>query len=227
MLFYKLFRSKSLFAFCALVLFASLGYCQQPGGVRLAFKTLFLNNPATEYTYLSEGEIKPFPVGLDLLSSEAVYVGSGPILVFAGKPNLEESLPEQAVTSIPVDSSSSKVTFICLSGGGSLNCVKIATNLNAFPKGAFCFINATTDRVVGLLGEEKIAIQPGGTFIVKSDNFDVRRVPIKMAYMDDSTEWRVFYSSKWTVLGEKRSFIIIYRDERSGRLRARGVNFRS
>ena len=52
-------------------------------------------------------------------------------------------------------------------------------------------------------------------------------MPIKMAYMDDVSEWRVFYSSKWTVLGKKRAFIIIYRDKRSGRLRARGVNFRS
>lgn len=225
MLFYKLFRSKSLFAFCALVLFASLGYCQQPGGVRLAFKTLFLNNPATEYTYLSEGEIKPFPVGLDLLSSEAVYVGSGPILVFAGKPNLEESLPEQAVATIPVDSISTKVTFICMSNASSLNCVKIETNLNAFPVGAFCFINATTDRVVGLLGEEKITIKPGATFMVEADDFEARRVPIKMAYLNESTDWRVFYSSKWSVLGDKRSFIIIYRDERSGKLRARGVNF--
>ncbi|MDQ8195968.1 hypothetical protein QEH59_16150 [Coraliomargarita sp. SDUM461004] len=56
------------------------------------------------------------------------------------------------------------------------------------------------------------------------DLTEMRRVPIKMAYMDDATQWRVFYSSKWTVLGKKRAFIIIYCDERSGKLRARGVN---
>ena len=100
-------------------------------------------------------------------------------------------------------------------------------NLEAFPAGAFCFINATTDRVVGLLGEEKIAIQPGSTFMVEEDDFEARRVPIKMAYLNEATDWRVFYSSKWTVLGDKRSFIVIYRDERSGKLRARGVNFSS
>ena len=100
MVFNQLFRSQSVFVFCALVLFASSGYSQQAGSVRLAFKTLFLSYPSTEYTYLSEGVVKSFPMGLD--SILAVYVGSGPIL-FCGKPNLEESLPEQAVTSIPVD----------------------------------------------------------------------------------------------------------------------------
>ena len=42
----------------------------------------------------------------------------------------------------------------------------LRSNLNSFPTGAFCFINATTDYVVGLLGEEKIAIQPGSSYFV-------------------------------------------------------------
>jgi hypothetical protein len=134
-------------------------------------------------------------------------------------------LPEQAITTIAIDPGSREATFVCVSRKGMLSCMKIPIDLDRFPAGAFCFINATTDQVIGILGEEKIAIQPGANFIVKADNFEMRRIPIKMAFMDDTDQWRMFYSSKWTVLGQKRSFIIIFRDQRTGKLHARGVNF--
>jgi hypothetical protein len=223
--FMTLIKSKCGYVLCLLLILVSVGYCQERAAQRLAFKTLFLSSPATEYTYLSDGEILPFPVGVDMLSSEAIYVGSSPLLVFAGQPNLEESLPEQAITTIVLDPGSREATFICISREGLLSCVNIPSDLAIFPPGAFCFINATTDRVVGILGEEKIAIQPGAAFTVKADNFEMRRIPIKMAFMDETDQWRMFYSSKWTLLGQKRSFIIIFRDQRTSKLHARGVNF--
>ena len=205
----------------------TLVFCNQEGLFTASFQTLFINVPSVEFTYLSDGKIKPLPVGLDLLSQSVNFVGDTPlILIFSGQPDTKKNLLEQAIASIPLDEHTGKFTLICLALNEALNCVKIETSIDAFPLGAFCFVNATTNSVVGLLGDERMAIQPGGNFILNIDNFDMRRVPIKMAYMDEGDDWQMFYSSKWTVQRHTRSFIIIYRDQRNGKLIARGVDFK-
>ncbi|MEM0965357.1 MAG: hypothetical protein AAGJ81_04275 [Verrucomicrobiota bacterium] len=216
-------RSILILAICGLFVAGSHG--EEESEVSFSFRTLFLDSPSREFTFLSEGEIRPFPIGFDLLSKRASYRGDGSLMIFSQEPNLEKDLEDQAVATVSFVRTDSMVTLICFDTGDKLECLKVDSDFGVFPKGTFCFINATADQVVGLLGEERISISPGSLFKAKAEDFDTRRVPIKMAYLDDAGEWRVFYSSKWTMLGEKRSFIIIYWDEQSRRLRARGVNF--
>lgn len=193
---------------------------------RVQFNTLFLEKPTQDYTYFSQGEIKPFPVGIDLLSPKTDYAGQGPIWVFSGTPNIEQSLAEQAVATIPVTPGYSQTTFICAPSGSLLSCVPVNVDVTSFPKGSFMFINATADQVIGLLGKEKVAIQPGQFHLVRDDNFEARRIPIQLAHFKESQDWNIFYSTKWTVLGEGRSFIVIYKDASTERMLVRGINFR-
>lgn len=205
----------------------TLVFSNPEGLFTASFQTLFINVPTVEYTYLSEGKIKPLPVGLDLLSQSVKFVGDTPlILIFSGQPDNRKNLREQAIATIPIDEHTGKFALICLALNQVLHCVKVEINIDAFPLGAFCFVNATTDSVVGLLGDERMAIQPGGNLILNTDNFNTRRVPIKMAHMNEEDDWQMFYSSKWTVQRQSCSFIIIYRDQRNGKMIARGVDFK-
>ncbi|MDQ8193862.1 hypothetical protein QEH59_05470 [Coraliomargarita sp. SDUM461004] len=192
----------------------------------VSFQTLFLNRSSETFTYLNQGRVETLPVNYDIVSQTVRYQGTSPMLIFRGEPNLEAGdLERQAVARIPLISLESEFTLICASENGNLACMPINSSNETMPRGTFCFINATSNQVIGVLEAERISIPPRSFEMVPGDNLESRRIPIRLAFMAEE-EWEVFYSTEWTALGQKRAFVIVYNSPRNGRLTVRGVEFR-
>lgn len=194
-----------------------------PPQLNITLRTLALNRDAATYTYWSAGQIKEFPLPYDAVSQAFDYTGPSPMLVFRGRPNPELDLEAQAIGKITLTETMRDIVLICTTAAGSFNYLPLRQD--TLPLGSFCFINTTTDPVGGLLDQERLVIQPGQVSVVTEDNFSEKRVPIRMASQVDN-QWEMFYSSSWSVPGNKRVFIIVYNDSDSGKLNIRGANLR-
>lgn len=191
----------------------------------VTLRTLALKQDASKYTYISGGQIRDFPLPYDAVSHSFNYTGPSPMLVFRGRPDMEQDLHSQAVGRIALSAAMRETILICATDARDFSYLPLNADASALPVGSFCFVNATAAPVGGLLDQERLVIQPGQFSVVTEDNFSEKRVPIRMAHQVDD-QWEMFYSSSWSIPGNKRVFIIVYNDPGSDKPSIRGANLR-
>lgn len=87
-----------------------------------------------------------------------------------------------------------------------------------FSGASFLFINASNMGVGGIIGNQKFALKPGQSRLLKpAPDHDSGICQVTLSYLTEE-KWKMFYDTRWPANNKYRSIIFFYSDPVSGRL---------
>ena len=90
-----------------------------------------------------------------------------------------------------------------------------------FNNGKFLFMNTANVGIAAVIGEQKIALQPGKHQVIKPEpNAGARKnlCHVSFAYRRNE-DWKVFSSTMWPINKNARALVFFYQDNKTKRLR--------
>ncbi|WP_435893966.1 hypothetical protein [Oceaniferula spumae] len=167
-----------------------------------------------------------FPVFDDAFSDPQKYKGSSAVPVYV--PGQQEPFAR-----VKVPAGSKNVIFLCVptsaqSAGGPYRILPVPSDDSSFAFGTRRIFNLTRGPIGVRYGkaERRVMVAPGikpTDLVITESSAGERRFAVEFFTQKDK-EWIRFSATRWSVDDSKRSFLFIFNDPQSGRVRYRAVS---